>query len=353
MDDHDTLGSGTRRGDNRIADATPPASDQDYFWESKPGEDFGPIPPPGADRAAPGTRARRPPVAVDDASSVYDSPTQRGTPVTARLGSRRDDRRFDGRGAPPGPNRGRRRFAIVVGFLVLMVGVVAGTLVFVSRQATGPAASSATVANPDADLDALRTRDTLATATLSTPVAPLLTSTPAPPTTSPTPLTLTQITPPVSPVATRAVGAAASPAARTSPVAAGPVPPLIDPLPGLRFPTPTPARIGTPAPTRTPPAVPTARPVGFLNRVWSEQTIHKVGDQATVCGSATTGNQAELLVMAPDRGITTLGQFQPPAERFCQPLKVDQSGLYVLTLVVKDANGGELDRQSAALWAGR
>ena len=135
MDDHDTLRSGTRRGDNRIADATPPASDQDYFWESKPGEDFGPIPPPGADRAAPGTRARRPSVTVDeDASSVYDSPTQRGTPVTARLGSRRDDRRFDGRGAPPGPNRGRRRFAIVVGFLVLMVGVVAGTLVFVSHD---------------------------------------------------------------------------------------------------------------------------------------------------------------------------------------------------------------------------
>jgi hypothetical protein len=126
--------------------------------------------------------------------------------------------------------------------------------------------------------------------------------------------------------------------------------------PGLRFPTATPARLATPATpssTRTPPPVSTARPSTFLTRVWSEQAIHKVGDQASICGAATTGATAELSVIGPDRTNRALGEFQPPSERVCYAMKVDEAGLYVLTLIIKDSSGTETDRQSAALFASR
>jgi hypothetical protein len=123
--------------------------------------------------------------------------------------------------------------------------------------------------------------------------------------------------------------------------------------PALRFPTSTPTRIGALTPSRTPPPVPTARPVTFLTRVWSDQVLHRVGDQASICGAATNGATAELTVIAPDQSTRTLGEFQPPAERVCFTMRLDQPGLYVLSLIVKDAGGTETDRQSGALSAGR
>jgi len=139
---------------------------------------------------------------------------------------------------------------------------------------------------------------------------------------------------------------------RASPAAVVPdVPPLVTLPPGIRFPTSTPIR--TTAPTRTPPPIPTVRPLTFYTRIWSEQTLHRQGDDASICGQATTGANAEMFVLGPDRATTSLGQFTPPAERVCTTLKLDTAGLYVLTLIVKDAGGTETDRQSAALYVGR
>jgi hypothetical protein len=131
-----------------------------------------------------------------------------------------------------------------------------------------------------------------------------------------------------------------------------PAPVFVTP-PGLRFATSTPARLGTPTPPRTPPTIPTARPVSFLGRVWSEQVLHRVGDQASICGSAATGVSAQLTVIGPDRNVRILGEFQPPAERVCYTMPLNEAGLYVLSLIVKDASGNEIDRQSGALSAGR
>jgi hypothetical protein len=169
---------------------------------------------------------------------------------------------------------------------------------------------------------------------------------PAPPLGSPTPLALSSPPPVPTPLPTR------SPLpTRATPVLA-PAPVFVTP-PGLRFATSTPARLGTPVPTRTPPAVPTARPTSFLSRVWSDQVLHRVGDQASICGAAATGATAQLQVIAPDRGVHTLGEFKPPAERVCYTMQLNEAGLYVLSLIVKDASGNEIDRQSGALSAGR
>jgi len=58
-------------------------------------------------------------------------------------------------------------------------------------------------------------------------------------------------------------------------------------------------------------------------------------------------------VIAPDRSTRTLGEFATPTERVCYSVKVDQPELWVLTLIIKDASGAEIDRQSAALWVSR
>jgi hypothetical protein len=179
------------------------------------------------------------------------------------------------------------------------------------------------------------------TAALAVPPA----ASPAP-AASPTPLALAPPTaspaPARSPVVTN----------RASPVVVPTLPSLIAP-PGQRFATSTPARLGTPLPTRTPPPVPTLRPVSFASRVWSEQVLNRVGDNASICGAASTGANAQVSVMAPDRSMRTLGEFQPPAERVCYTMKLDEAGLYVLSLIIKDASGNEIDRQAGALQAGR
>jgi hypothetical protein len=91
-----------------------------------------------------------------------------------------------------------------------------------------------------------------------------------------------------------------------------------------------------------------------MARVWSEPTMAAaVGDQVSVCGAANGGASAEIVVIAPDRTTTTLGEFKPPSERVCQTLRPATQGLYVLTILIKDANGVETDRQAGTLWVGR
>jgi hypothetical protein len=132
-----------------------------------------------------------------------------------------------------------------------------------------------------------------------------------------------------------------------------PTPPALVTPPGLRFPTSTPARIGSPQAARTPPPIPAPRLPSVLTRVWSEQVVHKVGDDASICAQTSYGASAQLIVIAPDRSARTLGEFATPAERICYILKVDQSDLWVLTLIIRDADANEIDRQAAALWVSR
>ena len=132
-----------------------------------------------------------------------------------------------------------------------------------------------------------------------------------------------------------------------------PTPPALVTPPGLRFPTATPARIGSPQAARTPPPIPPARLPNVLTRVWSEQVVHRVGDDASICGQTNSGASAQLIVIAPDRSPRTLGEFATPAERVCHTLNVDQPDLWVLTLIIRDADAKEIDRQSAALWVSR
>jgi hypothetical protein len=139
---------------------------------------------------------------------------------------------------------------------------------------------------------------------------------------------------------------------RGTPVAVIPgIPAVVTPAAGSRFATSTLPR--PTLPSRTPPPIPTLRPLNFYTRIWSEKTLHRQGEEATICGQATTGANAEMFVLEPDRTNRSLGQFTPPAERVCTTLTLDTPGLYVLTLIVKDEGGTETDRQSAALYVGR
>ena len=90
-----------------------------------------------------------------------------------------------------------------------------------------------------------------------------------------------------------------------------------------------------------------------MTRAWSDQVIHRVGDDASICGQTSAGSSAELVVLVPDRTTRTLGEFATPAERVCFALKVDQPELWVLTLIVKDGGGVEIERQSGAIWVSR
>jgi hypothetical protein len=89
-----------------------------------------------------------------------------------------------------------------------------------------------------------------------------------------------------------------------------------------------------------------------MSRVWSDQVLHRVGDDALICGAAASGANAQVTVIAPDHSTRILGEFQPPSERVCYSMRLDAPGLYVLSLIVKDAGGTEIDRQSGAISAG-
>jgi hypothetical protein len=232
----------------------------------------------------------------------------------------------------------------LLGALVAL-GALAGAVAFVALrpgmlglgQETPVAAPASTSAAPPA------------AASPAAPGKPAVTAPSPAPGASPTPLTIGAPSP--APAPPRAP--AASPAVRTAPAILPTPPALVTPPGGLRFPTSTPARIGSPQPTRTPPPIPTPRLPNVLTRVWSEQVIHKVGDDASICAQTGSGASAQLLVIAPDRTPRTLGEFPTPADRVCYTLKVDQPDLWVLTLIVRDANANEIDRQAAALWVSR
>ena len=91
----------------------------------------------------------------------------------------------------------------------------------------------------------------------------------------------------------------------------------------------------------------------ILTRVWSEQVVHRVGDDASICAQTSSGTTAQLLVIPPDRNARTLAEFPTPVDKVCQTLKVDQPDLWELRLIIRDANTNEIERQVAALWVSR
>lgn len=361
---------------------------REYTWEGRPGEDFGPIapPPPGKTRQEPApperqhvapeliereqTSAREPAVARDlDSARDLEPVTDRVPVLTGARDAEpaRTERQPEGRrpwGAEgsggsstltPVRRRRWRPIVTVLGVLIVVGGLVAAMLTVISRQAletgapetgTGTSAeatpsSQVVVASPAA----------VASPPPSPAVAPEAGGMPGPPrTASPTPLALAP--PTSSPAPARSPIPTSRPSAPSTPAIVPTPPQIFVTPPGLRFATSTPARLGTPSPTRTPPAVPTARPISFLSRVWSDQMLHRVGDDALICGAAASGANAQVTVIAPDRSTRVLGEFQPPSERVCYSMRLDTPGLYVLSLIVKDAGGTEIDRQSGAMSAG-
>jgi hypothetical protein len=178
--------------------------------------------------------------------------------------------------------------------------------------------------------------------------SPASAAAPRSPVASPTPLAFGPATSTSLPTRTPASSPTARPAATSLPA-----PVIFATPPGLRIASATPIRLGTPQPTRTsapvlPPRLPT-----ITTRVWSDQVLHRIGEDASICGQSGTGSSAALSVIAPDHSTRILGEFATPTERVCYALKVDQPELWVLTLIVKDASGNEIDRQSAALWVSR
>jgi hypothetical protein len=341
VDDHGSSTPGRRpeadHGDGE-RDRSP---DQEYFWEGKPGEDFGPILPAPS---GPPSRERRGPIADNPASPS----AVRATPTGRVATSSGDGARTQAVPARPARRRSRRPILTAVGALLVLGALAAAVLFVITRQATestvapgagtlGPVAESSPIASPAAPA--------------ASPAAASAAS-PAP-AVSPTALALAPGTASPQPAAVRSPSPIAGGTVRPTPVIFPTPPALVTPPAGARFPTATPARLGTPGATRTPPAVPTVRPPSIFTRVWSDQAIHKVGDQASICAAAASGASAQVQVIGPDRSTRTLGELQPPAERVCYAMKVDEPGLYVLSLIVKDANGGEIDRQSAALFVGR
>lgn len=72
-----------------------------------------------------------------------------------------------------------------------------------------------------------------------------------------------------------------------------------------------------------------------------------------MCAQATFGSSAQISVLTPDGSQRTLGEFQPPADRVCQTFRLDNPGIYVLTLSVKDSAGRELERHATVVTAAR
>ena len=81
--------------------------------------------------------------------------------------------------------------------------------------------------------------------------------------------------------------------------------------------------------------------------------MYKVGEDASVCAQASFGSVAQMGLLGPDGTQSTLGEFQPPAERVCHTFKLENPGIYVVTLSVKDASGRELERHATVVSASR
>jgi hypothetical protein len=232
----------------------------------------------------------------------------------------------------------------VLGALVVLGGLAGGALYLIVGQGL--------IASPQQIVAKVASPVPAGSPILS--AAPVPTGSPAPaaassgPAASPTPLALGA--PSATPRPTRSP--APSPTARPAPTGL-PAPVIFATPPGLRFASATPIRLGTPQPTRTAPPIPSPRLPIVTTRVWSDQVLHRIGEDASICGQSGSGSSAELTVIAPDRSTRTLGEFATPSDRVCYSLALDQPELWVLTLIVKDASGAEIDRQSAALWVGR
>ena len=336
MDDHSPPAPRRQPEGERDGGVRDRRPDQGYTWEGRPGEDFGPIAPPPPD--LPPRERRRPSVDPAIEAEPPRAPASAGQPAVDGNG-----RQPRGVAQPPVRRRRWRSILAALGMLVLLGALAATVLAVISRQAAESGAGHAVTPVAQVSPAAATPSPQALQAPTATGVATAAGAASPAPAASPTPLALAPPTAVPSPTRTPVV------VSRASPVL---VPALVTPPGGLRFPTSTPARIGTPSPTRTPPPVPTSRIPSFLSRVWSDQILHKVGDQAAICGSASTGASAQVTVITPDRATLTLGEFQPPAERVCYGLRLDKPGLYVLSLIVKDASGTEIDRQSGVLSAG-
>jgi hypothetical protein len=336
VDDHGSGVPGRRPDGAQADDDSARVADQEYTFGSKPGEDFGPILPPAP--AATEREPSRPP--HDDLTT--------GVGATARL----DARGSSGATEPyrpkgvRSPTAGRERWrpiVVVIGALLVLGGLTAVLLLVISRQAIeagsgmeAPAQVSASTSVPPVASPA------------AAPSPAVLRPTSAAPAASPTPLALAPPTPSPTPAVTRSP--VARPTVRPAPALVPALPAIVTP-PAPRSATSAPARLVTP--TRTPLPVGTARPARLSTRVWSDRAMHRVGDTASICAQATSGSSAQIVVLGPDRTSQTLGELSPPVERVCYALEVDATGLYVLTLIVKDARGVEIERQSAALWVSR
>jgi hypothetical protein len=389
VDEHEAGGTGGPSSGDEAGAEHDRGPVNEYTWEGRPGEDFGPIaPPPPRPRlpSKPPTPDERPasgpddrPAAGPDERSSPDEPPSSGLrrphPIATDLppDDETDTDRIPvltrNRPSEPEPTERQPRVSFVptaasprrrrwrpiltaIGALILVVGLAAAMLTVISRQALEsgtrePGAATGTEASPVAQAPLASPAVTSSPQATPAPTQQAATVPSPARTASPTPLALAPPT--------------ASPAPTRSPVAASRATPAIVPTlssifvtpPGLRFATSTPARIGTPFPTRTPPPIPTLRPITFSSRVWSDQVLHHVGDDALICASATNGARAQMTVIAPDRSTRTLGELQPPAERVCYSMHLDDPGLYVMTLIITDAAGTEIDRQSGVLSADR
>ena len=259
--------------------------------------------------------------------------------------------------------------------LLVLGGLVGGVLLVLSRQnvtserelSEADEPPGLAVASPAASPEAGGTPAVAGSPAAGSPVAqapasptaPVATATPA------AVLGLGTVIPGASPAATGSPGATSPPATRATPTSiartatpraasspmamATPTPPNLFP-PGLRFPTNTPARIVA---TRTPPPVPTSRPPEANIPLRVDRTAYKVGEDASVCAQATHGSSAQISVMGPDGSQRRLVEFQPPADRVCQILKLESPGIYVLTLTVTDGGGRELERHATVISAAR
>jgi hypothetical protein len=360
VDEQGSRGTGRRSDDDRDDDVRARETDQEYSWGGKPGEDFGPIAPPGQESAG----RPRPPTPLDarlepgwPAPDPLAAAQADATQHRATLRFERPPRRP---GVPLRPDgqfsqavRRRRPWGAILallGALVILAGlagaalyVITGQELLAARQQVATAvASPAAAGSPVPGAPPLPAASPALSAASPRPVA---TSRPA---ASPTLLAFGAPTSTPLPTRTPAPG----PTARSAPTGLPP-PVIFAPPPGLRFASATPIRPGTPQPTRTAPPVQPPRLPTVATRVWSDQVLHRIGEDASICGQSPGGSSAEVTVIAPDRSTRTLGEFPTPSERVCYPLTLDQPELWVLTIIVRDAGRNEIDRQSAALWVSR
>ena len=246
----------------------------------------------------------------------------------------------------------------MLGAVIVLVGLVGGVLLVLSRQTASDPSGTSEQVTPPALAVASPSPSPVAAATLAAAASP----SPVAAAVSPAPVlglgTVVPGTPAVagspvtgSPPATRATPTSIVQTAtpRTTPAASATLPSLLG-TPGLRFATSTPARIVA---TRTPLPVPTLRPITVTTPIQTDRNQYKIGEEASVCAQASFGSSAQISVMQPDGQQRTLGEFQPPAERVCQTVRLDLPGIYVLTLTVKDTNGREIERSATVVTAAR